>query len=149
MIQTGNISLMNLMVQILIFSVLNFIPVGVMAETGQLPDKKRIASGKILYEQYCQSCHGVRGIGEPVAPIGIRNPAYFIAPALDGSQHAWHHTDEDLIKNILEGSPRTKRMAPWNKVLSENDARDLVDYMKSLWGPRELECQGPKHMQCM
>ena len=29
------------------------------------------------------------------------------------------------------------------------DAKDLIVYMKSLWGKRELDCQGPKHMQCM
>ncbi len=120
-----------------------------MAETGKRPDKNKIVSGKKLYAMYCQSCHGVRGIGEPAVPSSLRNPSYFNAPALDGSQHAWHHTDEDLIKFILEGSPRTKRMAAWNKALSKEDARDLVDYMKSLWGPRALECQGPKHMSCM
>ena len=79
----------------------------------------------------------------------IRNPEYFVPPALDDSQHAWHHSDEDLIKMILEGSPRTKQMPSWKKLLSKRDAADLVAYMKSLWGSRALECQGPKHMSCL
>lgn len=73
-----------------------------------------------------------------------------MAPALDASAHAWHHTDEALQKLILEGSARTSRMAAWkNTGLTENDAHDLVAYIKSLWTQRELDCQGPKHMQCM
>jgi hypothetical protein len=41
-------------------------------------------------------------------------------------------------------------MAAWkNNGLSEQNAQDLVAYIKSLWTQRELDCQGPKHMQCM
>ena len=73
-----------------------------------------------------------------------------MAPALDSSAHAWHHTDVALQKLILEGSSRTPRMEAWKKTgLSNKEAHDLVAYIKSLWTQRELECQGPNHMQCM
>jgi len=73
-----------------------------------------------------------------------------MAPALDASAHAWHHTDEALVRTILDGSPRTQRMIAWkNKDLTEQNAQDLVAYITSLWTQRELDCQGPKHMQCM
>jgi mono/diheme cytochrome c family protein len=120
-----------------------------LAETGKRPNANMALNGKKLYETYCQSCHGEKGIGEQTAPSLIRSPTFFNAPALNDSQHAWHHTDEDLINFILKGSPRTQRMAAWGKILSKSDASDLVDYMKSLWGSRALECQGPKHMSCM
>ena len=75
---------------------------------------------------------------------------YITAPALNASAHAWHHTDEALEKTILDGSPRAPRMAAWkNSGISTGDAQDLVAYIKSLWTRRELDCQGPKHMQCM
>jgi len=128
---------------------LSAMPMSAFAETGKRPDKNSALKGKEIFETYCQTCHGNLGIGEPAAPVSIRDPSYFVAPALDHTQHAWHHTDEDLIKFILEGSKRTQRMPAWKKVLSKNDVRHLVDYIKSLWDSRSLECQGPKHMSCM
>ncbi len=120
-----------------------------LAETGKPPDPEAAKRGQALYAEHCVSCHGERGIGEPDIPWSIRLPGYYTAPALDDSQHAWHHSDEALVRTILEGSPRTPRMPGWKKVLSPADAQDIVAYMKSLWGVRALECQGPKHMSCM
>jgi len=71
-----------------------------------------------------------------------------MALALNGSAHAWHHTDA-LVNMILNGSQRTERMPVCKKQgLTDQNARDLVAYIKSSWGKRELDCQGPKHMQC-
>jgi mono/diheme cytochrome c family protein len=107
-------------------------------------------SGHNLYEKKCQSCHGKDGAGETYTVKALTDKSYIQAPALDASAHAWHHTDEALAKTILEGSARAPRMAAWKEAgISEHDARDLVAYIKSLWSKRELECQGPKHMQCM
>lgn len=119
------------------------------AETGKPPNPQAAIRGAQLYKRYCQSCHGERGVGEPVYPWNVGKPGYFPAPALDDSQHAWHHSDEDLVQFILHGSPRTPRMPAWGKVLSEKKVEDIVAYIKSLWGPRAIECQGPKHMSCM
>ncbi len=120
----------------------------VFADTGKKPDKQAAMRGEKLYATYCQACHQKDGVGEPLIPWGIRRPGYFSAPALDDSQNAWHHTDDNLVKTILEGSPRSKRKPARKDVLSEKDARDIVAYIKSLWGPRALACQGPKHMSC-
>lgn len=119
-----------------------------LAETGKAPDKKAALRGEKLYAAYCQSCHGKRGVGESISPPFVRRPGYFLAPALDDSQHAWHHSDEDLVTFILKGSTRTKRMVAFKAVLSEKQVRDIVAYVKSLWGSRALDCQGPKHMSC-
>ena len=113
---------------------------------------KKVAEkrGKALYEKNCQSCHGIEGVGETYTLQALTDAKYLMAPALDTSAHAWHHTDEALAKIILEGSSRPSRMPAWkDKGLSESDASDVVAYMKSLWTQRELDCQGPKHMQCM
>lgn len=114
------------------------------------PMTKSIQRGEKLFTTHCQSCHGVAGVGETYTLESLTNDKYIMAPALDDSAHAWHHTDDALVKMILEGSQRTEKMPAWGKQgLTEQDARDLVAYMKSLWGKRALECQGPKHMQCM
>ena len=119
------------------------------AETGKPPDPEAAKRGQKLYSQYCESCHGTNGVGEPQIPASLRLPGYISAPALDDSQHAWHHSDEALARVTLEGSQRTQRMPAWKSVLSMQDALDIVAYMKSLWSARALECQGPKHMSCM
>ncbi|MBT8435207.1 MAG: cytochrome c [Gammaproteobacteria bacterium] len=106
--------------------------------------------GHALYREKCQTCHGKDGAGENYSLEALSNKDYIMAPALDASAHAWHHTDEALQKLVLEGSTRTSRMVAWkNKGISESDAHDLVAYIKSLWTRRELDCQGPRHMQCM
>ncbi|QID17917.1 cytochrome c [Nitrogeniibacter mangrovi] len=97
--------------------------------------------GEQLYTTNCQACHGDHGIGESPAPGKTS-----LAPALDETAHAWHHTDEQLEKVILEGLPSPSRMPAWSGTLTPTDARDLIAYMKSLWDARALRCQGPKHM---
>lgn len=105
--------------------------------------------GEKLFAENCQACHGAVGIGE--APK-LGSPEQDLAPALDDTAHAWHHTDEALQNTILKGSPGpNSRMIAWEDKLSARDAQDLVAYMKSLWNERALRCQGPKHMDpgCM
>ncbi len=112
---------------------------------------ERIEAGRTLFEENCQACHGVRGIGEkrgdPNAPEEGDGP---LAPALDDSMHAWHHADEQLIETILHGLPNSERMIAWKEAdLVRENAESIVAYMKSLWDFRALACQGPRHMGCM
>ncbi len=114
------------------------------------PNSEAEKRGRELYVEKCQFCHGIDGIGETYTKQALTDQKYLMAPALDESAHAWHHTDEQLAETILEGSPRTPRMpAGKSSGISAADARDLVAYIKSLWTQRELDCQGPKHMECM
>jgi len=120
------------------------------AETGKQPDSKSVTQGKLLYDSHCIACHKRDGIGEPVVPWSIRRTDFIEAMPLNERSHAWHHDDEQLIGMILDGTPRSRtRMPAWRNILSEQDAADLVAYMKSLWSERIVSCQGPKHMSCM
>ncbi|MFV2031732.1 MAG: c-type cytochrome [Gammaproteobacteria bacterium] len=106
--------------------------------------------GLALFRENCQACHGKDGVGETYNMQALTDKNYFRAPALNDSEHTWHHIDEALAQTILTGSPRTKRMVAWkNRGLTKQDAQDVVAYIKSLWTQRELDCQGPKHMECM
>lgn len=120
-----------------------------LAETGQHPTAQSVAAGKALYEQYCQSCHKENGIGEKPIPPLIKAPGYLTAMPLNETSHAWHHGDEELVSTILNGLQRTQRMPAWKGTLTEQQAREIVAYIKSLWSDRILGCQGPKHMSCM
>ena len=103
------------------------------------------AHGKFLYVQYCASCHGPTGHGEFDWQHRERG-----APALDGSGHAWHHDDAQLMSMILDKPLPDSRMPAWSTVLSRSDAADLVAYMKTLWSPYiRANCQGARHMDCM
>lgn len=121
----------------------------VNAETGKIPDPRSAGMGEILYKKHCQVCHQKDGVGEPPVPLGIRRPDFSPAMPLNETSHAWHHSDEHLVKMILEGLGNKSRMPAWKQVLSEKQARDLVAYIKSLWSARIIACQGPKHMSCM
>ncbi len=106
--------------------------------------------GATLYQEKCQSCHGISGVGETYTIESLTDRNYRISPPLDESAHAWHHTDEALVKKILEGSSPPGRMPAWGtQGLTTEDATALVAYMKSLWSERIKACQGPGHMNCM
>ncbi len=109
-----------------------------------------VTRGEEIYNTYCVACHGVQGVGENPEDIYAMDEYGFVAPPMDDTGHAWHHTDEQLIRMTLEGSPRNPRMAAWKHVLTQEDAEDVVEYIKSLWSPYIREnCQGPRHMECM
>jgi len=110
-------------------------------------DEARVARGEKIYEAKCIGCHGPQGVGEsPGHPQAVDEQGRYLAPPLDGSAHAWHHTDEELVEFIATGSPRNPRMKAWEGELSREEIRDVVEYIKSLWGPKERACQGPRHM---
>jgi len=113
------------------------------------PQTRTEKHGQQLFTTYCQSCHGKEGTGEAYTLKNLTTKGYIMAPALNDFTHAWHHTDEGLVKTILEGSPRKNRMVAWKGVLKPQDAKDIVVYMKTLWAKWARDCQGPKHMQCM
>lgn len=119
------------------------------AQTGRPPSPDQVIAGKRLYERYCLACHGENGVGEAPIPDTIRAPGYLTAMPLNESSHAWHHSDEQLAETILEGLQRTRRMPSWKGVITPAQARQLVAYLKSLWSPRIIACQGPRHMSCM
>lgn len=110
---------------------------------------KNISRGRQLYEETCQACHGVKGIGERPGDMYAKDEFGYVAPPLNDDAHGWHHSDRQLVGSILNGSARNKRMIAWKETLSQKDAEDLVVYIKSLWNFRSLACQGARHMKCM
>ena len=123
---------------------------GALAETGVRPDAAAVARGKTLYASNCISCHREGGVGEQRVPWSIRRPDLIEAMPLNESSHAWHHADEQLSTMILDGSERSRRRMPvFRNALTEEDAADVIAYLKTFWSDRILACQGPAHMRCM
>lgn len=111
---------------------------------GKAPDPEAVKRGQPIYENNCQRCHQAQGVGENI-PDGIRNPEFRPAIPLNEEAHAWHHLDDQLVEIIGKGN---SRMPPFKQILSEDELRDVIAYMKSFWSERILNCQGPKHMNC-
>lgn len=91
------------------------------------------AAGKVLYDQKCAQCHGLRGDGQGYATPFLRpEPRDFTAgtfkfrSTVSGELPA----TDDLRRSIHEGMPYTS-MPAWKGVLSDADIDNLVYYLKT------------------
>lgn len=113
---------------------LAFPPGGDTARFSDDPDT--LAMGERLYRQNCATCHGGDAQGEnPFSPGGGRKPGGgYIAPALNGSAHTWHHPPEALYRMVSEGSPvQDSPMRGWEGRMSDEEINSVLSYVRSLW----------------
>ncbi len=111
---------------------------------------RQVASGKVLYDRFCASCHGGNLEGQPEwrsrLPSG-RLPA----PPHDASGHTWHHGD-DILFGITKfgvtppyGPPGYQTDMPaFSSTLRDQQIWDVLAYIKSRWSPRERDVQARK-----
>ena len=88
--------------------------------------------GRAIYQQYCQTCHGINGDGNGPAAAGLRirpatfrNPQHFSAPGMDGA-HFW----------VVQHGGRAGGMPSWQGTLTDAQIWDVVNYVKQLSGVR-------------
>lgn len=92
-----------------------------------------IESGREVYVQVCAECHGTNG-------EGYAND--LDAPALDATEHAWHHPDQQLYDWIANGKLGLGREMPALAVqLTHNEILAVIDYLHSLWTADQLADQ--------
>ena len=102
----------------------------------------RVAQGKALYAQYCASCHGtnLEGVAnwKKMLPDGSLPP-----PPHDSSGHTWHHADALLVSIIMSGGDPAfnSRMPSFKAQLTEEQARLILDFLKSTWDQEKREFQ--------
>lgn len=102
-----------------------------------------LALGRERYAEHCASCHGERGEGQ--ADWKVAGPDGSLpAPPHDASGHTWHHADAQLLEIIAKGGtvymPESK-MPGYAGLLEPAEMQAVLAYLKSLWGPRELDFQ--------
>jgi len=89
------------------------------------------ARGQADYAIYCAPCHGSRGAGDgPLAHMLVPPPARHNDAALMNSR-----SDEYLLRLLRDGGPalgRSPLMGTWGRILTEQQIRDLVAYLRSL-----------------
>jgi len=111
----------------------NALPLDSLSRT---PTQIEIFQGRGLFAKNCSSCHGINGVGQnPDSPKGsITKDGSYLAPALNGTGHAWHHPDSVLFKTIKHGSIASySSMRAFSGHLSDNEIILVIQYFKSLW----------------
>lgn len=105
-----------------------------------------IELGRRIYEVNCAACHGMSGEGEPDWQIP-RDDYTRPAPPHDASGHTWHHADGQLYEIVLRGgklyeSPTFKsRMIAYEDILTPEEIKAVLEYIKTFWGPEEIATQ--------
>lgn len=109
-------------------------------------ERAAIAQGRKLYAGHCAACHGANLEGQPdwkkPLPSG-RMPA----PPHDASGHTWHHADGILFRITKEGPAAIvggryeSDMPGFEGVLSDDEIRSVLTYIKSTWPEKELAYQ--------
>lgn len=107
-----------------------------------------VALGQRVYARQCAACHGQRLEGQPNWRER-RADGRMPAPPHDASGHTWHHPDAVLIGIVTEGLKPGKFAPPgyesdmpaYAGVLSEEEIRASLAYIKSTWPARERAYQ--------
>jgi mono/diheme cytochrome c family protein len=82
----------------------------------------RMAKGKQLYIKHCAGCHGPEGRGDGYRILGAD-------PANLTSESIRKKSDATLLKSMHEGKTS---MPSWNIRLSQQDAQDILMYIRLL-----------------
>ncbi len=88
------------------------------------PSQATAASGQEIYQKRCQACHGPDGKGNAKMAETLKTEIQDLtAPAVSSKP------EPELFKVIADGKGK---MPPFGKVLSEQDQRALVGFIKQL-----------------
>ena len=105
------------------------------ATTPPTPTPTPVALGRTLFVANCAECHGENAEGHVIEP----------APALDASEHAWHHPDWQLRQFIHDGkySFGPVQMPAFKDKLGDPAGQIgfVIAYIKSLWTEEQRASQ--------
>ena len=121
-----------------------FIPLIILL-AGCNPEEKNKNSGSMvllgekIYNKNCLSCHGPKGQGLAKDWKVKDENGNYPAPPLNGTAHTWHHSPEQLLYTINKGGVEMGGQMPaFEKGLTEEEKKALIEYMYSLW-PKEIQ----------
>jgi len=101
----------------------------------------KIELGKQLYNNNCVSCHGANLQGAANWK-SLDEDGHRKAPPLNGTGHAWHHSDEQLHQIIKYGLAKfvknyQGKMMGFGDILSDAEITSVLAYIKSTW-PKDI-----------
>ena len=100
-------------------------------------DFKEFTAGQRLFHSNCAACHGSNAEGAKdwrKQDKDGKNPA----PPLNGTGHAWHHSNQSLTNTIKNGTVKIGgNMPAWKGKLSDREIKLILIWIKAQW-PDEL-----------
>ena len=97
---------------------------------------EQVASGKILYAQYCADCHGESGQGATNWQNALPNGSYPAQP-LNGSGHSWHHPLSQLEATITRGGTHPGATMPgFAEQLDRSQRSAVIAAFQEFWSDR-------------
>jgi mono/diheme cytochrome c family protein len=87
-----------------------------------------LALGERVFADNCASCHGPQGEGHVLVN----------APALDSSEHAWHHPDGQIQLLIKNGGVL---MPSFADILNDEEIEAVIRYLQTWWMADQLAAQ--------
>ncbi|PCJ08092.1 MAG: cytochrome C [Rhodobacteraceae bacterium] len=106
----------------------------------------QVDQGQALYAETCASCHGANLEGQPDWRRRL-DTGRMPAPPHDETGHTWHHSDATLFRITKQGIAAVvgngykSDMPGFENLLSDEEIRQVLDYIKSTWPPRAREAQ--------
>ena len=94
-----------------------------------LVSEEVVALGAGVYAQTCASCHGDQGEG---------HSALVTAPALNGSEHSWHHADGQIQQLITMGGTQ---MPAFGDELEDEEIFAVIRFIQTWWSADQLASQ--------
>ena len=94
----------------------------------------QINAGADTFRENCAECHGDRAQGLVKNWRTKDIDGFFPPPPLDGSAHAWHHSQSVLLQVIDNGGEVLGgKMPAFANVLSHSDKLAAIAYFQSFW----------------
>ena len=99
---------------------------------------KQLVLGESIYVSQCAACHGAKLEGQPNWRQRKAN-GRLPAPPHDESGHTWQHDDATLFNltkfglSALVGQPVETDMPIYDGVLTDEQIRSVLAYIKSQW----------------
>ena len=98
-----------------------------------MPTSDPVTQGRQVFERICADCHGENA-------EGYANELN--APALDSTEHAFHHPDQQIHDWIVNGKLGVGRqMPPLGDQMTDREVHAIIDYLHTLWKKEQLESQ--------
>lgn len=119
---------------------------GPQSRAGRTDAGARTIDGARLYVENCASCHGARLEGQPDWQRR-RSDGRLPAPPHDVTGHTWHHGDETLFRvtkfgpSVVVGGDYQSDMPAFETVLSDDEIRAVLAFLKSSWPDRQRAYQ--------
>ena len=89
--------------------------------------------GHQLFLKHCAQCHGEQAEAKPDWKKTGADGKY-PPPPLNGTGHAWHHSQIVLQRVIKKGTLHLGGSMPaWNDKMSDNDIDDIIEWIKANW----------------